>query len=414
MLTAPDGRIFSANKSACDMLERTEEEIQHVGRDGVVDLNDPRLAMSLEERQRTGKSVGERVFVRKDGSKFPCDVSSTMYSDKDGNLRTSVIFRDITERKRVENALQESEARMSAVFQSSPLGIVISKIADGTILDINDATLHLFGYSREEVVGQRTVADLGAYVNPAQRDEMMKLLRQQGSVQNLHIEYRTRNDKHMVLEVSGRIVILRGESCLLAMMGDVTQRIQAEVKVHEQAFRDSLTRLPNRRLLKDRLQQSIAVSRRSACYGALMFVDLDNFKPLNDTHGHEVGDLLLIEAANRLNGCVREMDTVARLGGDEFVVVLNELNSELLISTEQAQAVAEKIRHELSGVYLLVPKTEGAVNSGIEHRCTASIGVALFGVNHASSSQEVLKWADEAMYQAKHAGRNSVRFYEPS
>ena len=165
--------------------------------------------------------------------------------------------------------------------------------------------------------------------------------------------------------------------------------------------------MPNRRLLNDRLSLAIAAGKRSHHYGALMFLDLDNFKPLNDTHGHVIGDLLLIEAANRLKNCVREMDTVARFGGDEFVVILSALDVEKSESMTKAGIVAEKIRSALSEPYLLTIAPEGKT---VSHRCTASIGVALF-VDYEGDQEDISKWADAAMYQAKNAGRNQIRFY---
>jgi diguanylate cyclase (GGDEF)-like protein len=180
-----------------------------------------------------------------------------------------------------------------------------------------------------------------------------------------------------------------------------------EDHVRQLAFHDVLTELPNRRLLKDRLTQAMAASARSKCYGALMFLDLDNFKPLNDTHGHEVGDLLLIEVANRLKSCVRQVDTVARFGGDEFVVMISKLDVDKVESAAQARLIAEKIRHALSEPYLLTIETAKTV----QHRCTVSLGVAFF-IGNEASQEEILKWADEAMYQAKEAGRNSIRLYD--
>lgn len=134
---------------------------------------------------------------------------------------------------------------------------------------------------------------------------------------------------------------------------DITERRRTEERVRKLAFYAPLTDLPNRRLLKDRLEESIAVSKRSACHGALMFLDLDNFKSLNDTHGHAVGDLLLIEATHRLKSCVRQVDTVARFGGDEFVVMLSQLNADRRMSEDCARTIAEKIRASLSEPYLL-------------------------------------------------------------
>ena len=144
-----------------------------------------------------------------------------------------------------------------------------------------------------------------------------------------------------------------------------------------------------------------------------MFLDLDNFKPLNDAHGHEVGDLLLIEVADRLKNCVREMDTVTRFGGDEFVVMLSELDVDKAESITQAEIVAEKIRITLSEPYLLTIKHVGKVDATIKHHCTASIGVAMF-IDHEASQDDILKGADTAMYQAKKSGRNSIRFYDSS
>jgi diguanylate cyclase (GGDEF)-like protein len=142
-----------------------------------------------------------------------------------------------------------------------------------------------------------------------------------------------------------------------------------------------------------------------------MFLDLDNFKLLNDTHGHEVGDLLLIEAADRLKSCVREMDTVARFGGDEFVVMISELDADKTGSTTQAGIIAEKIRAALAKPYELKIQHEGKAETTVEHHCTASIGVALF-IKDEASQDNILKWADMAMYQAKEAGRNLARFYD--
>lgn len=186
----------------------------------------------------------------------------------------------------------------------------------------------------------------------------------------------------------------------------VIERHRAEAQIRNLAFYDTLTQLPNRRMLDDRLAQAMEVSKRSGRYGALMFLDLDNFKPLNDSHGHAVGDLLLIQVAQRISGCVRGMDTVARFGGDEFVVMLGELDEDEAESIDQAGLVAEKIRSVLAEPYRL----NGNLNVIIEHRCTASIGVAMF-VNHDASLDEILKRADQAMYQAKDAGRDSISFY---
>ena len=192
---------------------------------------------------------------------------------------------------------------------------------------------------------------------------------------------------------------------------EITERKQLEDQVRKLAFYDPLTQLPNRRLLNDRLAQTLAASKRSGCHGALMFLDLDNFKSLNDACGHAVGDSLLIEVARRLRDCVREVDTVARLGGDEFVVMLGELEPGQAQSLALSRSVAEKIRMSLSEPYQLTTRQDGRRDALVAHRCSASIGVVAF-VGNEASQDEVLKWGDSAMYQAKDAGRNSVRFYD--
>lgn len=187
---------------------------------------------------------------------------------------------------------------------------------------------------------------------------------------------------------------------------------QALDQVQKMAFHDALTGLPNRRLLGDRLTQAMVASKRSRQSGALLFLDLDNFKPVNDLHGHETGDQLLLDAANRLLTCVRETDTVARFGGDEFVVLLSGLSSDLNESTRRAQEIAEKIRTSLAAPYHLNLEKDDKPPTSVKHQCTASIGVALF-LGQNSTQVEVIKWADIAMYQAKEAGRNQIRFFDP-
>lgn len=179
------------------------------------------------------------------------------------------------------------------------------------------------------------------------------------------------------------------------------------VKLRQMAFHDALTMLPNRRLLDDYLRQIMAASKRSGMHAALLFLDLDNFKLLNDTYGHEAGDLLLIEVADRLKCSVREIDTVARFGGDEFAVLLGDLAADKVESMSQAKIVAEKIRITLSKPYLVPIEHEGQAQRTVEHHCTASIGVVIF-INHQASQEDILKWADAAMYRAKDQGRNTI------
>lgn len=187
------------------------------------------------------------------------------------------------------------------------------------------------------------------------------------------------------------------------------EKTMAEEQIRNLAYLDSLTRLPNRRLLDDRLTLALTSSRRTGLHGALMLLDLDNFKPLNDTHGHATGDLLLIEVARRLSASIREVDTVARLGGDEFVVVIGDLDADAKVALAQALAVAEKIRYALALPYLLtVAPQPNTPATTIEHHCSCSMGLTLFTGQDAQRQTELLKQADDAMYRAKQSGRNTI------
>lgn len=176
------------------------------------------------------------------------------------------------------------------------------------------------------------------------------------------------------------------------------QRQETDALMHSQAFHDGLTQLPNRRLLQNNLNMALATQRRQGTCGGLMFMDLDNFKPLNDTHGHDVGDRLLVEVAKRLTRQVRETDTVARFGGDEFVILLADLGADMPLAQAQAQKIAEKVLEALAQPYEL---------GTVTHRCTASIGLVVFqgGVIKA---EQLIKEADAAMYAVKQQGRNRV------
>lgn len=192
-------------------------------------------------------------------------------------------------------------------------------------------------------------------------------------------------------------------------MRDITDRKAIEEEVRRLAFYDPLTELPNRRLLNDRLSQTMATGQRTGKFSALLFLDLDNFKPLNDGYGHEAGDRLLLEVAERLKSGLREQDTVARVGGDEFVVLLNELSSDRDASQAQASVVAEKIRDVVAAPYQLSIKRTGVPDELIQHRCTVSIGALLF-LGQLIGRETLFQGADKAMYEAKAAGRNTVRF----
>ena len=324
-------------------------------------------------------------------------------------IRMIGIHTDITGRKQSEDALRDSEARFHRMFEHNGSVMLLIDPASGGIIDANAAAACFYGYSVEHLKTMRI-----DQINTLSSSEIAAKRNQATNHQCNIFEFshRLASGEVRTVEVRSSPFEVGGRDLLFSIINDITERKQMEGRVRQMAFYDPLTRLPNRRLLHDRLNQSMAANKRSGCYGALMFIDLDNFKPLNDAHGHEVGYLLLIEAANRLKSCVREMDTVARFGGDEFVVMLSELSPDKAESTSQAMFVAEKIRGILAEPYLLTVEHHGKKDISIEHRCTASLGVVLF-MNNEASQDDLIKFADKAMYQAKEAGRNLTLFFAP-
>jgi len=320
------------------------------------------------------------------------------------------IVRDITGRKRVEDALRASESRFRLLFENAPMCIHEIDM-NGKIISMNRSGLLMMGIEEEcEVQGYLYLDAVCA----ADRERIADLQAKAYTGETSHFDFKSSGPRGQIFK-SCFVPIKNKNGGVEKLMGiteDISERKHAEDLIRNFAFFDTLTQLPNRRLLNDRLRQAMLASKRNSHFGALMFLDLDNFKPLNDTHGHDVGDLLLIEVARRITGCVRETDTVARFGGDEFVIMLGDLDIDKTESVTQAGSVAEKIRSCLSEPYVLTLQQGDEVKT-IVHNCTSSIGVVLF-INHDSGLEEIVRFADKAMYQAKEAGRNTVRFFDPA
>ncbi len=314
-------------------------------------------------------------------------------------------------------ALHDSEA-LYRLLTEDALDVIWKTDADLRILYISPADERLRGYQAHEVIG-RHVFDM---FNDAGVAIVKKLLhqRQVSDVSSDAQGFITFEVEHVCKDgrtIWGEVLSKPDRNAQGVIVGyhgitrEITQRKLLEDQVRKLAFHDTLTGLANRRLLVDHLIQTMSSSKRSHRHGALLFLDLDNFKPLNDAHGHGVGDLLLIEVARRLKACVREVDTVARFGGDEFVVLLNELSTGRGESIAEAGAIAEVIRRSLAEPYVLRAAESDPLPATIKHHCTASLGVVVF-TGHEASQDELIDRADSAMYQAKEDGRNLIRFHQ--
>jgi diguanylate cyclase (GGDEF)-like protein/PAS domain S-box-containing protein len=308
------------------------------------------------------------------------------------------VILDITERKK-----SEAELRIAATAFESHEGMLITD-ADNMIIRVNQAFTNITGYLAEEVIGKNPKMLSAGYHDTNFYAAMWKSLNSTGTWEGEMWNRRKSGEDYPLHLIISAVKDSNG--CVtnyVASHADITQRKSAENEIKNLAFYDPLTKLPNRRLLLDRLQHALASSARSSRTGALLFIDLDNFKVLNDTLGHDLGDVLLKQVAQRLNSCVREGDTVARLGGDEFVVILEDLSEHAIEAAAQTETIGEKIRDTLSKTYKL---------AAYNFHNTPSIGATLLS-GHQQSSEELMKQADIAMYQAKKAGRNTLRFFDP-
>jgi diguanylate cyclase (GGDEF)-like protein/PAS domain S-box-containing protein len=309
----------------------------------------------------------------------------------------------------LENKVKERTHEMSDLYNNAPCGYY-SIDANGVFIRVNDTELKWLGCSRDEVIGKMHFSDL--------LDEAGKKLFQisfpkfiaAGYIQDLEFNINAKNGQSMMVSVSA--TALKNEQGNLVMtrsvMHDISERKKLQNQINLMAYYDALTQLPNRRLLLDRLSQELQTIKRGGLYGALIFIDLDNFKPLNDLHGHDSGDFLLREAGRRIKACLREMDTVARIGCDEFVALISQLEGDEANAIAQAGMVAEKIRLALAEPYRIDTLNDQKNGVTVKYQCFSSIGVAVFA-GKTEDIDVILKVADTMMYEAKNLGRNQVR-----
>jgi diguanylate cyclase (GGDEF)-like protein/PAS domain S-box-containing protein len=348
--------------------------------------------------QRDERQTCDLALQRGDGVVFQAQLDCLRMAAGDEPPIVRLALTDITERKR-----GEAELRVAAAAFESQEGMLVTD-ASTTIMRVNRAFTDITGFTAADVVGQtprlfKSGRHDAAFYAGMWRD-LARTGEWRGEIWNLHKSGTVYPEWLTITAVKGD----HGDvTHYIGTLIDITQRKSAEAVIEQLAFYDPMTRLANRRLLLDRLQQALAARARSPRRGAILFIDLDNFKSLNDTLGHDVGDLLLQQVALRLLTCVRAGDTVARLGGDEFVVMLGDLSANPQEAASHAELVGEKILLALAPPFML---------AGHEHQTTGCIGVTLFS-DHREIVEDLLKRADLAMYRAKAVGRNTLRFFDP-
>jgi diguanylate cyclase (GGDEF)-like protein/PAS domain S-box-containing protein len=336
-----------------------------------------------------------------DGRFMERHVSSIIHWDAHALL--IVYWRDSTARRRAEQQLQETQSFMGNLLEVAPVSIFVTG-RDHRLRLVNRQWEYDTATPRADALGRRMEEVFPVTLAQQYATENLRVL-DSGQQQAGEGWADTPNGRRCYYTIKFPVHNRQGQAETVGGISiDITDRKNAEAQVQSLAFSDQLTGLPNRRLLLDRLEQAMATCLRHGHHGALLFIDLDNFKTLNDTYGHEMGDHLLQQVAHRLVQCLRDCDTVARLGGDEFVVMLTELDANSPSATRQVQAAGEKILAVLNQVYQL---------GDTRYHVTSSVGATLFGLQ-AEGLEEPLKRADMAMYHAKAAGRNTLRCFDPA
>ena len=348
------------------------------------------------------------LLKHKDGSEVPVYSSHTVVESHEGEMVLFCMDINMTQLVQAEAALNVALTKYKTLFDSFPLGITVTD-PNGKVLETNASAEQLLGiptdlHARRGIAGPEwQVLHADGSPMPSEEFASVRALKEHRRIENVEMGVARPDGKITWLSVTADVLPIEGYGVVITY-SDITARRAAEEQIRQLAYYDSLTNLPNRRLLMDRLDQALIASKRSHAFGALLMLDLDYFKGLNDSFGHDVGDQLLIEVARRLSTHVRQDDTVSRLGGDEYVVILQDIGTQAEAATRQALQVAEKIRSALSQPYQLG-------HDAIPYASSVSIGVRLFH-GHQEPVETLLKQVDVALYQAKDAGRNQVVFFE--
>ena len=387
-------RFLAVNHAAIHQYGYTEQEFLAATITDIRPAEDiPALLADVKKREGGLQEPGLWRHRRKNGSLFDVEILShqIVYRGLDAVL---VAANDITVRKQTEAAMLQAEQKYRSIFENAVVGIFQASV-QGRPLSVNRALARMHGYDSPEELLEAVSNAAQLFVDPSRMAELHRAAVNGEGVQNVEVEIYCKDHSRKWILVNlqaerdgaGNILFVNGTT------EDITARKVAEERVQFLAYFDALTGLPNRALMRDRLAQAMASARRKHERVAVLFLDLDRFKLINDSLGHTVGDLLLKEVAERLKGCTRECDTVARIGGDEFVVVLTGLH--------EASEIASRVATSLSSTFEVM---------GHSLATSCSIGISLFP-DHGDDGETLIKYADQAMYSAKESGRNAIRFF---
>ena len=409
LLDTATGRFLRVNQCLADLLGYTPEQMLALTSRSIThpadEATDDRQLALLRNGQLPQYRVEQRLIHRQ-GHEVWADLTvSPMWVPGAAPDHHIAVVQDITSRKRMEDHLRTNELRLRAILERLPMGVCLVQ-DDGRISFRNRRYVEISGYTETavpdvEIWWQRAFPNVGEReaMRAHWEDAIRKAVESSGVVPAAEYAIWCADGVRRAVEISA----VQQEGGYLVTLQDLSERKAAEEEIRQLAYYDPLTSLPNRRLLMDRLQQALATSARHHRSGALLLLDIDNFKTLNETRGHDSGDTLLRQVAHRLLSCVHEDDTVARQGGDEFVVVLEDLGD----NPEEAAARAEE-----AGQRILAALREPYLINAAEHHSSLSMGVTIFS-DMRETVDELLKRADLALYQAKDAGRDTLRFYDP-
>jgi diguanylate cyclase (GGDEF)-like protein/PAS domain S-box-containing protein len=412
--TSLEGRILRCNSRFAEIIGYPLEDVCRLTFQQITPPEDLDQSVGVLKRMLSESSITpswEKRYVRKDGSLTWIKLTVSTRRDSEGRaLHFIGVVEDINDRKIAEErlaaatkALGASEARYRTAFQTSPDAIAINRLSDGGYIEVNDGFVNITGYPREELVGN-TALELGVWANPCDRLKMTEALRLNSGCRNLEAQFRKKDGTVLFGLMSSLVIEIEGVPYVLSVTRDITEAKVAEEQIRDLAFYDPLTRLPNRLLFLERSRQPLAADKPAGSRRALLIVDLDDFKTLNETLGHPSGDLMLQEMARRLVTLIHEPNTVARFGGDEFVLMLEGLSQNPEEAAAQAEAAGAQILGVVGQPFLLAQR---------ECRSTASIGITVFEAR-SDRINDRLQQADIAMDQAKAAGGNTMRFFAPA